>query len=68
MSAYRYTTAGRPVYVLGRAGRWFYAVDALPKVGDQLGTRYPTRAAAIHAAGLELAAAAHMARREQVTQ
>lgn len=54
MSAYRFTVAGRPVYVMGRAGRWWYAVDALPAIGDTLTGPAPTRAAAIAAATEQL--------------
>lgn len=53
MSAYRFTVAGRPVYVMGRAGRWWYKLDELPKNGDTLTGPNPTRAAAIAAATAE---------------
>jgi len=54
VSAYRYTNAGHPVTVMGRAGRWFYKVGPLPKVGDKLDGPHPTRAAAIAAANEQI--------------
>jgi hypothetical protein len=55
VSAYRYIITGRPVIVAGRAGKWWYKIGAVPKVGDQLtGHRYSTRADAVAAATEEI--------------
>jgi hypothetical protein len=54
MSAYRYTIAGRPVIVAGRAGKWWYKIGATPTIGDQLTGRYSTRADALAAATDEI--------------
>jgi hypothetical protein len=54
VSAYRYTSAGRTVYVMGNAGRWWHKVGALPKMGETLDGPHPTRAAAIAAANEQI--------------
>ena len=54
MAAYQYDIDGRIVTVAGATGSWWYKLDAPLALGDQLGSSYPTRAAARAAARVEI--------------